>query len=539
MFRNAHLLTLFLIAGAVLAVCALVANAADPSAILTPFVNDDTLGALYMDVGSLKVGEQAGPLMPLLSDATGDAKSVMVGAMMADGLVQRLTQAGGQGLFVVGGLGDIRNGGGPIGIASTRPGKRAEDVERLVHDLIRELDGNSAQAAGGVQIDVVLKGDAVLIGSKLSVARYAALKPSPRTELTEPLAKLVESGEMVAGVFCPGSDYRRVSRELWPELPGVLAPLRGELADRWLRFELAINPPPNARPHITLVSKDVEGARIFAQLWRDLPTATTEFDGNQKSIEEAKHYAEMLVDALPVKVEGATATIELPTNGQQLTKLRTMFGEAADKSMESSRRGRRVNQFKQLALAMLNYYDVNKHLPPAAICDKNGKPLLSWRVAVLPYLDENALYKQFHLDEPWDSPHNSSLVKKMPAIYADPDRKLQPLAREGKTTYQVPVGPDTLFHDEKGTPYRDVKDGTANTILVVEVEPENATEWTKPADWELDMKTPSRGLKKADPPYFTAAFADGHVQIIMPDKEGDQRLRAQLTRAGGEDIDRP
>ena len=84
----------------------------------------------------------------------------------------------------------------------------------------------------------------------------------------------------------------------------------------------------------------------------------------------------------------------------------------------------RMNKFKMIMIAMWNFESANKHLPPAAICDKNGKPLLSWRVAILPYLDENKLYKQFHLDEPWDSPHNLPLAAKMPDIYANTDRQL-------------------------------------------------------------------------------------------------------------------
>ncbi len=191
----------------------------------------------------VKVAENAGKLFQLLPNGSGDMKSWMMGAALAEGLVQRFRQAGGQDLYVVVGLGDIHIGGGPLGIATTRPGQHSEKVEQLIRDSIREFGGAGPRDAGA-QIDVLRKGDVVLVGTKSTVARYAALKSSPRTDLIEPLATLIEGGAMAAGVFCPGSDYRRVSRELWPEFPGSLAPLRGELADRWLRFELSINPPP-------------------------------------------------------------------------------------------------------------------------------------------------------------------------------------------------------------------------------------------------------------------------------------------------------
>ena len=103
---------------------------------------------------------------------------------------------------------------------------------------------------------------------------------------------------------------------------------------------------------------------------------------------------------MPVTVDGTKATIEFPADEDRIAKLRTMFGEAADKSRAVGDRRERMDQFKQLMLAMLNFESAKKHLPPAAICDKEGKPLLSWRVAILPFLDEMELYKQFRGREP-------------------------------------------------------------------------------------------------------------------------------------------
>ena len=121
-----------------------------------------------------------------------------------------------------------------------------------------------------------------------------------------------------------------------------------------------------------------------------------------------------------------------------------------------------MNNEKQIALAMHNYHAANDHLPPAAIKDKAGKPLLSWRVAILPYLEQAALYNKFHLDEPWDSPHNKALIASMPAVYACPepadrgrgagDDRLPRLHRQGRppsrpttrsSSARSPTGPRT------------------------------------------------------------------------------------------------
>jgi serine/threonine protein kinase len=135
---------------------------------------------------------------------------------------------------------------------------------------------------------------------------------------------------------------------------------------------------------------------------------------------------------------------------------------------------------RQLAVAMILLADKSdNYLPPAAITDKRtGKPLLSWRVAILPCLDQNELFDRFKLDEEWDGPNNSKLLSKMPSVYAIEGVK----TTEPYTTfYQVFVGPGTAFEAQvqKREPFgfaglrypAAFQDGTSNTILIVEAGP--------------------------------------------------------------------
>ena len=86
-----------------------------------------------------------------------------------------------------------------------------------------------------------------------------------------------------------------------------------------------------------------------------------------------------------------------------------------------------VNNCKQIVLAFHNYHQQARQLSARILShSKDGKPLLSWRVLILPFLDQQALYDQFHLDEPWDSPHNRTLIAKMPAIFRCPAEKRRP-----------------------------------------------------------------------------------------------------------------
>ena len=158
---------------------------------------------------------------------------------------------------------------------------------------------------------------------------------------------------------------------------------------------------------------------------------------------------------------------------------------------EAARRAQSMNNLKQIGLAMHNYHDARRPFPPAFKADKDGKPLLSWRVLILPYLEEDELYQQFHLDEPWDSEHNKKLIDKMPDVYKSPNSSL---AGEGKTNYLTVRGEKTIFSGGKGARIADIADGTSNTIMVVEAADEKAVPWTKPDDFEYDENNPLKGL---------------------------------------------
>jgi len=192
-----------------------------------------------------------------------------------------------------------------------------------------------------------------------------------------------------------------------------------------------------------------------------------------------------------------------------------------------------MNNLKQIALGMLNYESAKGSFPTAYTTDKNGKPLLSWRVMILPYLDENELYQQFHLDEPWDSEHNKALVGRMPGVYKSPNSGK---SAEGKTVYLTPRGETTAFPGSKKIRINDIPDGASNTIMTLEVDDEKAVPWTKPDDFEYDENNPAQGLGGLHPGIFLAGFADGHVQAINSSISA-KLLKALFTRNGGEQID--
>jgi hypothetical protein len=162
-----------------------------------------------------------------------------------------------------------------------------------------------------------------------------------------------------------------------------------------------------------------------------------------------------------------------------------------------------------LAFSIHLYESANGHLPPAALRSPDGKPLLSWRVLLLPYTDQNRLYERFKLDEPWDSPRNRELIQLMPRFYKPRGNRPSP----PYTTFtQVIRGPGTPF-ERPGLRLEDFKSSAAYTFLLVEsAEP---VIWSKPDDLEYrpDGSLPRFGEIFRDG-FFIASTVDGKTRRI-------------------------
>jgi hypothetical protein len=202
---------------------------------------------------------------------------------------------------------------------------------------------------------------------------------------------------------------------------------------------------------------------------------------------------------------------------------------AAERAATAPQRLQAQQCMKQILLAMHNYHDANEQFP-RDITDKDGKPLLSWRVAILPFIEEEKLFKQFKFDEPWDSDHNKKLLDKMPAVY-----RLSTQGKdETKTYFQGFSGPGAMFEPGKKISVASIRDGTSNTVAVVAAGP--PAEWTKPADLPYHPKLP---LVKFEGPFsnvLLAATSDGAVHSLKRDLD-EKTLRLLIERDDGQPID--
>ena len=204
--------------------------------------------------------------------------------------------------------------------------------------------------------------------------------------------------------------------------------------------------------------------------------------------------------------------------------------QAAPTTTVRENRAASLSNIMTIGLAMHNYAGEHDNRFPSAAIRKDGKPLLSWRVAILPYLEQKALYDQFHLDEPWDGAHNKTLLDQMPAVYAAPAARGE---QKSSTYYQVFAGPGALFGGNEGTKLADITDGTAMTIMIAEAA--KPVPWTKPEDLPFAAGKPLPPLGGLFEDGFNVGFGDGAARFIKKSISPDA-LRALITYNGREQI---
>lgn len=158
-----------------------------------------------------------------------------------------------------------------------------------------------------------------------------------------------------------------------------------------------------------------------------------------------------------------------------------MLVPAVQQVRESSRRTACLNNMRQIILAFHNYESAYDVFPTACVTDDNKNPMHSWRVLILPFIEENALHAMYKFDEPWDGPNNSKLAAQCPRVYQCPSAP--PLG--DKTIYKLVTGPGTAFPADKRVGFDDVPDGSSNTIVLIE-DPINPVNWMKPEDVSID-----------------------------------------------------
>ncbi len=476
-----------------------------------PFLDDSTVVVVHVDLTAIKPGAVRDRLVKLEPKLSATLKHIL--PVIEKGR-DALLQAGVHNAFVV--VGTNQRPNQPPVIVLHRDalaaGNPIEVIGNLFPDRMFEMHG------------------AYVFGPQARLETLRDRKTAPDevivADLTAAFAAAEKSPARVAVIMPPG--LRRVLSENLPMLPPPFADVTGkEIARgfRWAVLALDGDAATGYQLRLHVQADNAETAGRFVKL------AETGLDAlaNVREVTSVLPLAK-LRQQMTLRTEGTTMVARLPDTAV----LQAML-PAAIKVREAAAATVDMNSLKQIGLAFHNHASANRNrFPTAAITDNQGQPLLSWRVRLLPYLgaENKQLYEKFRLNEPWDSDHNQKLLIEMPAVYR---ASVAPnLTGEGKTTFVVPVGPDTIFPPGKAVGLTDITDGTSNTILAVQIDPAKAVPWTKPADLDVDPKQPlATDLGFDANGLFMALFADGSVRRIAKTIE-PRTLAAVFTRNGGE-----
>jgi Protein of unknown function (DUF1559) len=480
------------------------ANAA--AKLVAPFLDEQAFGVARLDLSAVDIDEWADKITKWTGMPAKDLAEARKG--MRD-MHAQLRKAGASEVYAVLSLADFPMPG-PFVLVTSGAGADTASIARVLEGLNME----STWVKDGV----------VAAGPKKSIERLKSLTPSPRPDLATALGAI--PGASAQLVITPSADQRRVLEESAPKLPADLGGGPGTVVTRGAKW-VAIGVLTKPKFSVQLIVQSPDAAS--AQALQTVATKAIEFAA--KAGKEMQLDLNPLVPILAPKVAGDRLTVSLREDDEAVGKLIT---SAARRTRSAAGRTKSMNNIKQLALALHNYHDANGTFPPTGSQDKDGKPLLSWRVLILPYLEQDNLYKQFKLDEPWDSETNKALIAKMPDVFKSPAQN----AGDGKTTYLAPMAKDTVIAPgKKGAKISDITDGTSNTIMIVETNDDAGVIWTKPDD--LDVSANAQEILKKlighYPEGFIAGFADGSVRFIRLTID-PVMLKALFTRNGGEVI---
>jgi hypothetical protein len=498
--------------GAVVVLCLLPAGVvrAGESGAVKPFLDEQTIAVLRLQPGKLDVAallDRLAAQAKLDEDTVGEAKKEWAGWLKG------LHAAGAKEVFVVASLDDVPDRP-PFVVVPLEKESAANKVAGVVGRL-HLLDRS---------MTVEKVGSALVLASRATHQRLKKQKPGSRPDVVEALA----GAGPARLVMVPTRDAARILEETMPALPeevggGSIKPLSRGL--KGVTLDLETMPKPELR--LTVRAADSAAAKALdALIRRGLKTLAGNKDLREAMPALVELFAlwkpQLLKDRLVLRLDEKT----LARVGRPLLL----------HLIETERRTRVGGQMRRLLKALLDYHDKTGTFPAPSSRDKDGKPLLSWRVHLLPYLGEAALYKEFKLDEPWDSPHNKKLISRMPAVYRPAISKRTP---ETHTTFLAPLGEATMFPPGGGRlRISDVIDGIEQTIMLVDVRSNEAIVWTRPVDLPYDAKNPLAGLSPRHGGQIMVGMVDGTVHFLSQtiDKE---TMAALFTRNGREAVTLP
>lgn len=504
--------------------------AAEPSAeavrlakITSPFVTANTAAIVHIDVDRMELAKLDAMVTTaaIADDAKAEAKKGLAE------LVKRHEELKQTGVLEIVALGGVvldergRPSGEPDGVFLLRKSPTAS-AEKVVESMGKWM---SAQSRGGVieQPKTWVVGDWIAAAEQDPKEMAAANTIRPVAELSAMFDSALANGRGVHVALMPQAKLKNsliemlsaAEKDLPPFVPPAIrsTPKLGNLLlnGKYTMLALVTNPEPKVV--LGSVLADEAAAKSAAGMIGALVDLLPDLPQFQDNPEAGRK----LATALTPKVNGDQFSIALQTGDGSLSQVSTIamdvLGPAVLRARQAAADTASINNLKQLALAMHNSHDAYKRFPPPTDLFEEGtpnagKPRWSWRVSVLPFLEEGVLFKKLDRGSAWDSPANAAVLKETPVVFRHPSFPNDP---PGTTRYAVPRMKDGAFEDPKGTPIFGITDGTSNTIMFVVLD--KPIPWQKPGDWQVDPADPTAGLL-VENGMISVAYFDGSVRKV-------------------------
>ena len=419
-------------------------------------------------------------------------------------------------------------------VATTAPYDRKKVLGLLVPGAAERKVGNHSLYVNGKGTCVRFLDDRTFLTGQQRGVTAASGQPvqGNATGPLQPALELANKHLAVVGVNPQFQGFQQVRQQKKNPSLDALRPLLDASAGRAaldleddLRFDAVLSyaDPAAAQKNVGGIKTSIGVVRgLLAVVRTSVPKE------QQEGVKPLFNFLDALLRSTTTEQQQANVRVAVQSEKGSLEQLVATLGPAVQKVRQAANRTTSANNLKQIGLAMHNHADTYQGRMAAAIYSRDGRPLLSWRVAILPFIEQGNLYRQFKLDEAWDSPHNLKLLPLLPRTYAPVAGTAGPNA----TFYRVFTGPNTPFPGPMPARFpASFTDGTSNTILVVEAG--QAVPWTKPDELVYNPAGPLPALGGMFKEGFNVLMGDASVRFVKR-TVSDKTLRAAITPAGGD-----
>lgn len=532
---------------------ALSAQSADPAyEAIKPLIKQNTMLVAHVDLENLALDTMFDKLetrfaavmakaAPMMEE--GDAEAMQteteqqlgMGRLMSGAMLQSLAENGVTEFYVLSVVELMQEYPAIIAV----PGE--PDLPEELEAMLEGMDATKVGVVEGMTLFAVSANAQPIAGAQF-LRRFNALKTAERPEITA--AMKLQGKSPIRVVFAPPAALKGMAQMMLPmmmaEVPAEIdAKLLMDVVQQVESVSLGVTPGElriNAAvqfPTEELPKKiEVELASQLDKTLTDVP------DGAMLMMAAMKP---MIDDFMPKANKNRLILVvnEKKLDKYQDTLIATML-PAVTAAREAARRMQCSNNLKQLGLSLHNYHEVQNAFPPLYTVDADGKPLHSWRVLVLPFIEEQALYSEIRLDEPWDSEHNSQFHDRVISVFQCPSSAD---AEPGANCCYAVIGgeafiPAKAAGSKKGRSMSEITDGLSNTLAIVEVKTPfcwmDPTQDLKLSDLE-EVGEPEGRIGSAHPGGFNACLLDGSVRYVSETAD-PKTLKALGTRAGRETV---